>query len=462
MSESLQGSPQEDVFAFSALSYWLASVTGAKLMVRYDLWSEKDKKLITGMARRVSKWHTATVIFWTERFVKDRYNPPNYSKVALSETQTEFGKANANNSVGTSGILIELHARMLVEASKDMLHCWGRGGVCAHVKSEMEKWFNVMDKVKQSTIYSLASQEVQKVFSDIIKIYHHNKNTTNICDTADGHPFFNHMILFIFIAYQVCFHIETNYHRLPKWQNGSIEADDDSLSLWEHHSGLLLSHVLQVDQHGIHLEEKNKYAQIAKFTTITLPYKQLFCDRKNREKGSKQILNCPTVAHEETMTALSAELEQSLTMRGCTKQEQTEILEWNRMTSAAKKSFSQQVIKVNDAEKQRNHYEKEHHGTNHVNNSKKRQYIPNMTTKFERDVFLFGQHSPFETSQISKKSNTNAVNAVSVDLALARSPVKERSPLSKTSSLRMPEGVTINLDNFHLDPVVPPPETDRH
>jgi len=303
-----------DILGLNAESIWLGAMYAMQTMLSgFNEWElEKNcngkDDIAADFARRVSFFHEKTLIPVTQ-YVKNSHIPPSFAVEALRNIPNN----NVDGSTNRNQIF-DLHARLLCEASKSLIHfkCSNGRSVTTEVEVEVKNWFAVLKHAAEA-FAQFASADTLTELEKVLEAFDHDDNDTDDDDSSPDDKenkntkefafFFCHKFLFIRIAYMVEFYTNatTSTNMTSQSKNKGytfLTPSKDHKKRWGTFSGNLIQTLFQKELRGLPVldREISREGYIEKCTEKglfnfpmlnCLPYKEFFeRTRKNRGKPS--------------------------------------------------------------------------------------------------------------------------------------------------------------------------------
>ena len=174
-----------DIFGPVPLAFWVSTVFGTKMMLLWlgKLWQETCPIKLSNFDKRVSSWHTKSLIPLTKLFT-EKHKLPIFAVKAVDA---------ASNLGFDLDVPKCLHILLLQEASKEILDIWGKGAVGKDTAKKVSEWFTLMASVVKNRLFN----DVQDLmdtedFFGVLELY--QVNSHRIKSILPEHPFFDPQI----------------------------------------------------------------------------------------------------------------------------------------------------------------------------------------------------------------------------------------------------------------------------
>lgn len=365
----------------------LATTVAAKSMLCGFLKWEKsiparDRLALVGdFVKRVSAWHEIVLIPMSLRAQCSLYlNPPVYSKRVLQHEKLLEMEGGIYS-------IFELHARLLVAASKSLLNCLKRG-LGKDTKKQIQLWFNLLKKKNVKN----AEDSTRRIFITVQKVHEAEvaKETEADTESEEGqeYVYFDYKVLFIYLAHMVHFTCVETKSTVVSTSLYQMKVSKAMIEMWEKEVGTFSNTRLRFPDNGSLLEGQ-RGADPA-FAWIFLPRNQF---REETSAGEKALPSI-TEMHMHLMHMISSkitEMQHGKDIGNHEMQQTGRLDDWFAATGAA---LTKCTRKVYTREKAR----KNHRKTNLKSARKNRsfyRYNPADPHTFERDIFLLGKESYF-------------------------------------------------------------------
>ena len=398
----LNNSDGNDIFGPMPLAFWFSTVFGTKMMLLRisKLWKETCPIKLSNFDKRVSSWHTKSLIPLTKHFT-EKYKLPIFAVKAVDA---------ASNLDFDLDVPKCLHILLLQEASKEILDIWGKGAVGEDTAKKVSEWFTLMESVVESRLFGDVQDLIEtEDFLGVLESYSVNKD--RIKSALSERPFFDPQTLFIMVAHMVYMCTQCTQHGgLSSIKTTKLSSSEEDIDKWEEVSGSMFADIFRVDEH-----QMKKNWEDEDWTIFALPYKSM------KEATLRLVIPSPATMHDSVIQAMMAQFQKKAQHNFVTTYEGNQLIHLDSMNGQTKSAHIQCVNQSKSSEKFRKNYvmkrkreklnEQDELGAGlDVARSRKPKgkYDAKPPTKFQRDIFLMGPHSRFH-----KKLGVSNVSASS-------------------------------------------------
>ena len=367
-----------DVFALCPVTLWFFGTLVTEMMFRENSWAGGDTSKKGDIVKRVSVWSDNLLRTSMPGFVESASTPS-----FLSTAQNEWHENKSHS-------LTDLHIRILVQASIELLSGFAEG-VGEKTAIEVGKWFTLMRYTTKSTLFKGASEATKKALFSVHNQFISAKEKSSERHHEFEHVFFHHKLLFLRVALQVCIAIKTNgiiagnddkdieapLGRIPHCSTTLLSITESEMVRWEKLSGSLVSKILRVDEHGIHIMTGERDFPSV---WITLPYSLM------ATSSVYGVARLPSVTkvHLSVLTDLSTYLKEQLRyMVDVTQWEVDQLMAFDKFLEQTQETNIATNSRVTKCEKFRRSYYKK-------GGRKKDPIAP---SAFARTTCFLGKHS---------------------------------------------------------------------
>jgi hypothetical protein len=377
---------ENDAFSLCPTTLSILGLIGTEMMFQETKWSVQDDYLKGDLIKRISAWSDSHLRKSMPEVVEAFFPIPGFVTRVIEDFQ------NSTNSK-----LFDFHLSLLVQVSVDVINGY-IAGVGAQTGQEINHWFNLMNRTRESSLFQSSSKDYRDEFLKMLNIHTETKKRMKTTMGDEERPFFHHQILFIRVSLMVYVHTKTNgIIALPKkanqpWQNpteqppGRIPHHKTAMLItdvaevmdWERKCGELLEPTLKVSEHGMHLGFLTGNSGQLPFPMISLPYNII------PENMLTTSVPQVTKVHDYLMQRLLNKVREYFEQLG-------EISEWERTQWETFDDLVQKFGSVNEeiesdvigSEKCRRNYYRNH----------EKKMGPRHPSKYTRTIFILGQNS---------------------------------------------------------------------
>lgn len=364
---------KDDILGPNHEALFLASVMGAKMMLRSRGWSgESDPQKLGLLEKRISVWSQEVIIRELDVIVKKHKMP-------------EFASEVVKNSDFTSPAL--LHMRLLINASKHLIELC-HTGLGTQTMKKMEDWFGMMKTTRNSRLCDLCPQSVKNDINHVIRDFRHFEFASD-SDANTGrpeYPYFDPHSLYIQVAYMVYFYTNSNEKARPPCTTVGAKTHMRKKLMydWEYLSGELFDGIFGIYSHGLHIADEPVTTD-HHFSSIKLPYTEL----RNLVMGDDDNPNpdgVPSVLelHNTVMRTMSCKLVDISTLQPSSRGRwRNQIYQWTMLCAKA----TSNGVKISKSKTQN----RESVLRNYVKSrTSTKPYTPRCPDYFERDIHIMG------------------------------------------------------------------------
>lgn len=335
------------------------TVAAKSMLCDFVAWESKpenDTGNVGDFLKRVSDWHEHVICPMTLHYVM--FNLPSYAKPVVTLNKDK------NN-------IFELHAGLLMAATKTLMNCVTEKGVGKQTMNEINKWFALMRKIDVSQ----AEKSTQDSFSDMIIESGVIGASTN---SVKEYPLFRCGILFIHVAhivYSICV-APHEYDTTNQYTN--MNVDKESINTWEIKTAKMFDNYFKLGHGGLCADSQEGCSGTF---IINLPYKWF-----SKEIKSNQGVPPVTGLHINLMYGIHGTIQDI--MHACGNNSTSEHAMLTKLESYILDTST--LLKQRDnilkrREKVRKNYRS--------NMERKSDHRPREPTHYDRDVYLFGFNS---------------------------------------------------------------------
>jgi hypothetical protein len=378
------------ILSLNADAYSFATTIAAKSMLsQFLLWensvpaeSRNERCAIVGdSAKRVSLWHEKVLMPRTLRLQCNLYqNPPYYARQVLQDRKLREIEVTRNN-------IFELHVQLLVAASESLVSCL-REGLGDSTKTQIEGWFQLMARIEvrpsPNNLISKTSAGTQISFLQVLDDYGEELRRVNGAGgeerSATEYMYFDHKILFLHIAHMVFFTCVETKSRQPHVKECQMVVSNLMFEEWEQLSGEFSNRRLKLSENGLLID--GAVGSDHAFALIVLPRNWF---RKQTKAGLPSIHRL----HKALMNMMIGKIHQMQAGRNIGSHENHEAQKLAQFFTDTFVALESYVGVLTANEKARRNFRR--------NGLQKKgpsyRYKSRDPNKFQRDMFIFGQHS---------------------------------------------------------------------